>query len=509
MRYESKPIHFTLQVDEDTPLEFIGDELRIRQILNNLLSNAFKYTESGEVTLSVSATSESDGDEVTLILRVSDTGYGMNEQQVEKLFDEYERFNIDTNRTVTATGLWMNITKRLLDLMDGRISVESEPDKGTVFTVYLPQKKFGTVVCGPDIVKKLQDFTFRGTSISKKAHFLHEYMPYGKVLIVDDVESNLFVAKGLLIPYGIRVDTAKSGFEAVERVKKGFEYDIIFMDHMMPQMDGVEATRIIRSMAYSSSIVALTANAMAGQAEMFLSKGFDAFIAKPIDSRELDHLLKALVRDKQSTEVVEEARRTQLEKISLESSVRDEIDADEGTVTELEKHFVMDAEDIIAVLKDCLESEEPLEGDMMEDFITAVHGIKSALANIGRMELSDVARKLEQAGKERKHRYISTETPALIDALQALVDKFTAADEADANVPDEMSQDDELFLLVKLNEIKMACEAFNVKAVREGIAELKQKTWPRETSDVLEQISTHLLRGEFKKITDVIVSTSR
>jgi len=284
LRYE-KPIELFLNVDESTPIEMIGDELRIKQVLNNVLSNAFKYTHKGNVEFSVYPENVED-ENVTIAFRITDTGQGMTKEQIDKIFDEYTRFNIEANRTTVGTGLGMSITNRLVNLMNGRITIESEVDKGSVFTVYIPQKRIGTAVCGPELAENLKRFNFHSTAITKKIQFLREYMPYGSVLIVDDVESNIYVAKGMLAPYGLKIDTAISGFEAIDIIKKGNEYDIVFMDHMMPEMDGIETVKFIRDMGYKHSIIALTANALIGREEMFLQNGFDAFISKPIDSRE-------------------------------------------------------------------------------------------------------------------------------------------------------------------------------------------------------------------------------
>ena len=313
-RYESKPIKFTIKVDENTPLNLTGDEIRIRQILNNLLSNAFKYTDKGEVTLSVSAEPQGvgEGSETTLVFCVRDTGQGMTEEEVNKLFDDFVRFKLGLNRTVGGTGLGMSITKRLSELMNGDIFVESALGEGTAVTVRLPQKRSGSAVCGSELAERLRYFSPpKSLSRIKKARFIREYMPYGSVLLVDDMDLNLHVAKGILKPYGLLIDTAESGLEAIEKIKNGCVYDIVFMDHMMPQMDGIEATKILRDMGYKNYIVALTANTLVGQAEMFLARGFDGFISKPIDTREMNNLLNEYIRNKKPAEIVQEARQRQ------------------------------------------------------------------------------------------------------------------------------------------------------------------------------------------------------
>jgi CheY-like chemotaxis protein len=243
----------------------------------------------------------------------------MTQDQIQKLFDEYSRFNLQTNRVTEGTGLGMSITKNLIELMDGSITVESEPGKGSTFTVHIPQGIAGSGVLGAEVVENLRQLRFTSILQMKKAQaaqIVREPMPYGKILIVDDVETNLYVAKGLMAPYGLSIDTVESGYETIDKIKAGKVYDIIFMDHMMPRMDGIEATREIRKMGYTQPIIALTANAMAGQAEIFLMNGFDDFISKPIDLRQLNMALNKHIRDKQPPEVLEAARKIDLNKLA-------------------------------------------------------------------------------------------------------------------------------------------------------------------------------------------------
>jgi CheY-like chemotaxis protein/anti-sigma regulatory factor (Ser/Thr protein kinase) len=304
MRIESKVIKFTLEIDPSVPAELFGDELRIKQILNNILSNAFKYTGHGEITLAVSAKQEDNvKGHISLMFTVRDTGQGMTQDQIQKLFDEYTRFNMQANRITEGTGLGMSITKNLLDLMGGSITVESEPGKGSIFTVHIPQGVTDSGVLDEEVIENLKHFRFSSMAKMKTAQIVREPMPYGSVLIVDDVGTNLYVAKGLLAPYELTIDIAESGPETIEKIKAGKVYDIVFMDHMMPEMDGVETTKILREMGYSRPIVALTANAVMGQAEMFLSNGFDDFISKPIDIRELNAVLNKMIRDKRLSNI--------------------------------------------------------------------------------------------------------------------------------------------------------------------------------------------------------------
>jgi len=293
-RIGTKPIDFILNIDERLPLKLIGDELRLKQILSNLLSNAFKYTESGSVMLTITKSDET-GD-FALRFIVEDTGQGMKTEDKERLFSEYSRFNVGVNRTTEGTGLGLSITKKLVEMMDGSILVESEYGKGSVFTVTVKQTTVDSNVIGVALAKQLRDYTYHSDSCAFQS--THEQMPYGKILIVDDVDINLYVAEGMMIPYGLNIKTVLSGFEAVDLVTAGNTYDVIFMDHMMPQMDGIETTQKLRSLGYKGCIVALTANALVGNSEMFLNNGFDGFISKPIDTIQLDEILNKYVRDK-------------------------------------------------------------------------------------------------------------------------------------------------------------------------------------------------------------------
>ena len=296
IRIGSKMIDFKLDLDENLPSRFYGDELRLKQILNNLLSNAIKYTEKGFVKLSV--------DHFMLVnvpmLRfvVGDSGQGIKPEDKAMLFTQYMRFNADANRTTEGTGLGLHITKKLVEMMDGNIAVESEYGKGSIFTVTVKQK---AVVCPPigkEIAHNLRNFAFTDSRQAEKLQITRSPMPYGSVLVVDDVETNLFVAEGLLSPYGMKIELADSGFAAIDKVKSGKTYDIIFMDHMMPKMDGIITTEKLRELGYKDAIVALTANALMGNDELFAQHGFNGFISKPIDVSRLNDVLNLFIRDR-------------------------------------------------------------------------------------------------------------------------------------------------------------------------------------------------------------------
>ena len=554
LRIGEKPIEFELYVDENLPTYLIGDELRVKQILNNLLSNAFKYTAEGTVTLTFSS-EQSAGTDIPeagaaapgnsllggvqtgnvhtggaqpgnhsnglfqMVISVSDTGQGMTEEQVNRLFDEYSRFNLAANRTTEGTGLGMSITRNLIRLMDGEITVESEPGKGSIFTVRLPQGRIVSEVMGKEGAENLHQFRTRNMAQMKRTQVTREPMPYGSVLIVDDVETNIYVARGLMAPYELKIDSADSGFEALKRIDSGNIYDIIFMDHMMPQMDGLEATRIIREMGYDQPIVALTANAVSGQAEIFLGSGFDDFISKPIDVRQLNLILNKFIRDKQSHEVIEAARKQASEKQEQQraadkarqpnaASDADAAENPEASVkSDIDPHFAevfaRDARKALTVLNDiCDRNEYDNEADL-RSYIINVHGMKSALANVRKMDLSSIAQRLEAAGREGNLSILKSETPSFLESLRAFVDGIVTV--ASDTAPEAVDKDP-MLLRRKLHEIKEACEQYDESAADRVLTELRELPWSITTQDLLSAVAGHLLHSEFDEAVIEVVA---
>jgi PAS domain S-box-containing protein len=490
VRVNNKPIEFKLKINEHLPSELFGDEMRIKQILNNLLSNAFKYTESGSVSLSVDIDAGSTEDGVTLIFIVSDTGRGMMPEEVSNIFNKYSRFHMEANRTAEGTGLGMGITKHLISLMNGEIYIKSEPGKGSTFTVRLFQKTVNSTAIGRELAENLQHFRFDSSPLLRKAQITREYMPYGSVLIVDDVETNLYVAKGLMVPYGLNIDIVTSGFEAIKNIKDGNIYDIIFMDHMMPNMDGIETTKLIREIGYVHPIVALTANAVAGQAEIYLQNGFDDFISKPIDIRQLNITLNKLIRDKQPPEIIEKARH---EKATQD---RSSVQHKNFITPELAEIFIRDAEKAAAVLEIVIRNNFRKEDAQI--FIINVHAMKSALANIGETALSATAQKLEQAGREEKIDVIKTEIPGFLASLRSTIEKIKPKN--DENETSVNTEETRVFLNEKLFVIRKACVSFDKKTAKNALNELREKPWPHNTKELLNKIAEHLLHSEFDNI---------
>jgi len=441
-----------------------------------------------------------EAEDVTLVFGISDTGQGMTEEQISRLFDEYSRFNLRSNRSIEGVGLGMSITRKLVRMMNGEILVESELGRGTTFTVRLLQGNIDAEPLGPEVVEQLRQFRINDTTQMKRTEIIREHMPYGSVLIVDDVVTNLYVAKGLMAPYDLAIDTVESGFEGIEKIKQGKVYDIVFMDHMMPGMDGIETTEAMRGLGYTQPVIALTADAMIGRAEKFQECGFDDCITKPIDLRQLNAVLNKFVRDRHPPEVVNAAR--QQKKDVGEQHVGATPQA--FISPNLVKMFMRDASKSLAVLEALHEQQDSLSDTGLRTYVINVHGMKSALANIGELGLSALAAKLEQAGRDRDSAVMSSQTPAFLNALRELIEEITPKEDNEASGTTEITDEDMAYLREKLLALKTACVSYDKKSAKDILAEIEQKAWPRPTKERLEAIAEHLLHSKFKAAISVV-----
>ncbi|MBE6147926.1 MAG: response regulator [Firmicutes bacterium] len=282
-KIDSSKVKFNIHIDKDVPTHLIGDELKIYQILMNLLSNAVKYTEEGHIDFNIS--SENLGEVAKLKFVVSDTGIGIKESDYDKLFVKFSRINNQENyKSIEGTGLGLVITKKLIELLGGTITFVSEYGKGTSFTVILPQK-----IHMEPVESQVVSVVTKNATVAN-VHFDGSLYD---ILVVDDNDLNLKVAERILRDYKFQITLASSGEEAIQKLKDGNRYDLIFLDHMMPIMDGVQTLHNIRALegVKIPPIVALTANAMVGMKEMYLNEGFDGYISKPINREELQVLL--------------------------------------------------------------------------------------------------------------------------------------------------------------------------------------------------------------------------
>lgn len=493
IRIGGKPVKFILDIDENLPSQLYGDELRIKQILTNILSNAFKYTDEGHVKLTIRHTIEDE--RVILTFAVSDTGQGMKPEDLERLFSEYTRFNDAQNHATEGTGLGMSITRRLADMMEGNIQVESEYGKGSTFTATLTQRYINDKVIGKRLAKSLCDFSFSGEQQNAGQRIIREYMPYGRVLIVDDVETNLYVARGLMLPYGLHIEMAESGFAALEKIEGKEVYDIIFLDHMMPEMDGIETIHKMRERGYQGAIIALTANAIAGNDVMFKENGFDDFISKPIDLIQLNNALIKYVRDRHK----EEAARIQKAAVII-PPVKQAQDVD----SKMLEIFKRDAAKAIVTL------EQTIKTNDIKLFTTTVHAMKSAFANIGEMDKSDLARDLEEAGRREDEAFIHENIDRFIHLLKEKtaeeVRGLGAVDQTGGISIKEDVEEDTGFLAEQLKIVAEACEEYDDGRADEAFDLLLSRQWRADTAALLSQMKDDLfLHSDFEGVGEAAI----
>ena len=280
-RLGDKPIEFKTNIDPSIPKVLYGDVSRIKQICVNILTNAIKYTKEGWIEFKISGVIKNNV--CRLIISVEDTGIGIKKENIDKLFNKFERLDLEDNITIEGTGLGLAITKKLVELMNGKIVVQSVFGKGSKFTVSIDQR----IVKNPTI--KLEDSPEPVEKI--KTH-------NKKVLIVDDNKINLKVAERLLKSYGIDTESVESGAAALEKIQNGEKYDMILLDDMMPKMSGVETLKKLKEIpGFKIITIALTANALTGMREKYLQDGFDDYLAKPINKDELNRIINKYLND--------------------------------------------------------------------------------------------------------------------------------------------------------------------------------------------------------------------
>ena len=469
---EDKGLSFDVNVEKDIPNILCGDEVRIKQCVTNVLSNAVKYTEKGGVTMSVSFRNI-DEDNIGLRFRVVDTGIGIKEEDLSKLFSPFERIEEIRNRTIEGTGLGMSIVKKLLAMMDTKLEVKSVYGEGSDFSFEVVQKVVDREPIG-DFKAKYREYL---ASLEK----YHEAFraPDAEILVVDDTAINLTVVKGLLKSTQIKVDTAESGRETLEKVKKK-KYDAIFIDHRMPEMDGLETLAAMKVMEGNLNegvpCIALTANAGSGARDEYLAAGFDDYLAKPVNGKELEKMLEDyLPKEKILAASEADAGNGQEDRKAVdEDSVENGGAEGADFLTELSGIDLEEAEKncgsrelLKDVVKEFLISIDP-KADNIEDFASqkdirnytvAVHALKSSARLIGAMELSGMAAHLEDAGNRESLEEIEEKTPQLLALYRSYKDKLSAADESgDGDDKPEISEEE---LMGAFGDLKELVDAYD------------------------------------------------
>lgn len=414
IKAKEKKLELVFDIDEKLPSEYLGDDLRLKQILINLVNNAIKYTDNGYVKLKILGRRKNDV--MKLIISVTDTGHGIRREDIKYLFDEFRRVDEAKNRNTEGTGLGLAITNKLLSMMGSTLNVESEFGKGSVFYFKLDQK----------IVSETPVGDFRNRKLPEKTEYVGKFTaPNARILVVDDNAVNRKVFVGLLKKTKIQIDEAESGYQCIEMVRKK-KYDIVFLDHLMPSMDGIETYNVMKNdeinLSKDAPVIMLTANAANGSREEYMDIGFDGFISKPINYEILESLIAdtldpALVNmDIKSVKEVKpgnDERLPVIQGFDLETAL-----SKLSSVELLLNSLDMFKESIDVFYGRLAEIyNEHMNSEQMELYHIEVHAIKSSAATVGEFDLSNYAKVVEDAIRDRKQDIVDKLHPMLLEKL--------------------------------------------------------------------------------------------
>ncbi|MDR1778170.1 MAG: transporter substrate-binding domain-containing protein [Clostridiales Family XIII bacterium] len=543
MRINGKPIEFKLEVDGGLPGKLFGDELRIKQVFNNLLSNAFKYTKEGTVTWRISCEPAGEGF-VRLKSEVADTGIGIREEDLPKLFGEYSQVDTKANRAIEGTGLGLAITKNMVALMGGAVEVKSVYGEGSTFSFSILQKVVDPAPIGAATAQSLAAFKHSDTKLDRRKKLERVDLSRASVLVVDDVQTNLDVARGLLKPYKLHIDTVMSGEASIRAIREGSpRYDAVFMDHMMPEMDGVEAVRIIRheidsDYAREVPIIALTANAIVGNEELFLANGFSDYLSKPIDILELDKVLRRWIpagEDAVKGNTGQKGAAVSATDAAPAADAADAADAagaqeetaggPEGAAAAAETasvpasspvygvdleeglaRFGYDAESYYEVLgsyarntASALKHIRQVPAGDLSGYAITVHGLKGASRSIGANKLGDMAEALEHAAKAGENVFVVKQTLPFVEEAEktvASLNKLLAGRAQEQAAEKPCLQTLNPFLVER---IRKACKAYDIDEAEAAVRELGQYTYEQK-GDLPEQIADCLAVSDFNGV---------
>jgi CheY-like chemotaxis protein len=487
---DQKGVHFISYTEPSLPRFIFGDDIRIKQVLTNILGNAVKFTSLGFVKFSVSF------DESFLYFAVEDTGIGIKDEDIPILFDEFQQVDTRRNRKIGGTGLGLAISRSLSQAMGGSIDIQSVYGKGSVFTVRLPY------VLGDESVI---------AAAPKDEPFVSA--PGARVLVVDDNEINLNVAAGLFRLFGIVIERALSGYEAIEKIRAS-KSDIVFMDHMMPEMDGVETTQRLRGEGYTSRVlpvVALTANAIGGTRELLLNAGLDDYIAKPIDIRLLNSVLtrflpKALVSfgERPAFSDYSPVLRRVAEHVP-DIDVPLAFKRIGGSSEALEQTLEVLLRRIPEM---CRRLEDYLFAGDIKAFAIEIHGLKGSMYNIGAIEIGRLAESLEARAKNNDAAECKKKLPELEDRMAALERRLrTAMTEQETPEPGAKpfaTPVDVLKLSAALKAAAEYLELFEADLAAQALVACAGKTYGEEPDAAIEQIFARIQDFDYDGALDMI-----
>lgn len=489
-RAREKELHLEVEIAHEIPSCLYGDDVRLRQVLTNILTNAVKYTEEGTIWLRVR--SRAAGETAELYFEVEDTGIGIKEEDLPKLTAEFERIEEDRNRNIEGTGLGMSITVQLLAMMDSKLQVESTYGKGSKFSFALEQKIIDDTPIG-DFESKVRQMA---ENFSYTSSF---YAPDAKLLVVDDNAVNRRVLRNLLKETQIQVSEAGGGAECLRLVQEN-RYDLIFLDHMMPEMDGVETLHRMKALADFPSkdtpVVVLTANAVAGAKEAYLQEGFDDFLSKPIVPDKLEDMIRKML----PKELLQAGKPTETkrEKNAAESCPEDfpvveGIDWNYAWLhlpdRELLAFTLQEFYDQIDQAADALEQayERLSEKDSLERYRIQVHAMKSLAATVGIVTLSGMARVLESAAKDGKIDMITAMTDVFLEEWRSFRRRLQGVFGIGAEEKREITDYSVLRALIEMVRISM--QEMDVDRADELMKQMREYTYPEEIGQNIKKLA--------------------
>ena len=542
VRLTGKPVELFLEIDPNLAHIYKGDDMRLRQVLINLAGNSSKFTERGFVKLRVEDLQKYETRE-GLRFSIIDSGVGIKKEDLNKLFRAFSQVDMQMNRSKGGTGLGLSISKNLVSLMKGTIVVESEYGRGSTFYVNIPQKRVSTETCSQAYQplfdaaqnciekKELKSISLSLINSSEFAALFAEKQtilpftaPDAKILVVDDNEVNLQVADGLLKKFAINCTKAMSGYEALDLLKKQ-KFDIVFMDHQMPDMDGIETLEKIRkkekelNKTEKQIVVALSANAVNGAREMFLSKDFDDFLSKPIQGKDfaaclskwLDKSLIKIISDNSKVENIDERTipadfpTLPEEDINIKKAVSmTDSFATWLSVTKLFISLIQENADLIQkYFADC----------NYKEYTIKVHALKSAARIVGAEKLSSMAEDLEKEGNELQamsdipQEYLNelkTKTDDMLNYYRSYIDLLEPVKKyGEADDSEKLDAGDEEISAIK-NKILEACENCDLVTVEEEFAQLKKIKLPKELEQKMEELNKTVENIEFDEIKSIL-----
>ncbi|NDO45375.1 response regulator [Clostridium sp. MD294] len=498
-RAKNKNIKFEVNIAPEIPCQLYGDDVRIRQVLTNILTNAVKYTHEGTVWLRVKCSQINDV--AILTFEVEDTGIGIKEEDLPKLSAEFERIEEDKNRNIEGTGLGMSITIQLLALLGSKLHIESIYGKGSKFFFELKQNIVDNTPIG--------NFEFRVQQMTQDYHYKTKlYAPDAKILVVDDNAVNRRVLRNLLKETGIQITDAESGTQCLELVQKNY-YDLIFIDHMMPDMDGIETLHRIKTFedfpCQNTPIVVLTANAITGAREQYLSEGFDDFLSKPIVPEKLENLIKNILPEQLLAEAI-----SQQEYNYSPSEFLEELPPVDGLDWQytwihlpdkkLLEYTINEFYAQIDFAADRLEQlyEQITEVEQMEQYRIQVHAMKSLAATVGILTLAGVAKLLEDASRECNIETIASITPIFLSEWRSYRQKLQGVFDIGKTV--RLQVNDISIILALLEMVRLSMQELDIDKADQLMEQLQNYAYSDDVEQNIKKLSEAVTNLDATKV---------